>query len=133
MINIKYKLDRSATHGIGIFADQNIEKGQLVYTVSPSLDLDITQTQFDSLKDEEKRKIEYWGYWFEPNKVWHVDFDHIHFINHSFTPNTAQDFSRADHPLTATRDIKTGEELTQNYLDFESREDLKRIHGIELK
>jgi len=133
MIHIKYKLDRSATHGIGIFADQDIQKGQLIYTVSPGLDVDITQVQFDSLKEEEKKKIKYWGYWFEPNKVWHVDFDHIHFINHPFTPNSAQDFSLPEAPLTATRNIKTGEELTQNYLDFLSEEDLKEIDGIELQ
>ena len=133
MIHVKYKLDKSVIHGIGIFADQDIKKGELIYTVSPGLDVDMAQSQFNALKDEEKREIEYWGYWFEPNKAWHVDFDHIHFINHSFTPNTVQDFSRPNHPLTATRDIKKGEEFTQNYLDFESKEDLKRIHGIELK
>ncbi len=132
MIHIKYKLDRSATHGIGIFANQDIQKGQLSYTVSPGLDVDITQAQFDSLKEEEKGKIKYWGYWFEPKKVWHVDFDHIHFINHSFMPNTTQDLSHPELRLVAMRDIKSGEELTQNYLEFES-EDVLKARGIELQ
>lgn len=132
MIHIRYKLDRSAIHGIGIFADQDIQEGQLIYTVSPLLDVNITQEQFDSLSAEEKKEVRYWGYWFAPEKVWHVDFDHIHFINHSFVPNTVQDFSSSGHPLTATRDIKTGEELTQNYLDFESEEVLK-TRGFDLQ
>lgn len=130
MIHVKYKLDKSPIDGIGIFADQNVQKGNLVYTVSPLLDVNITQLQFDSLEEVQKQEIEYWGYWFEPGKVWHVDFDDIHFINHSFTANTAQDFSRPEAPLVATRDIRAGEELTQNYLEFKSKEDLKRM-GIE--
>lgn len=132
MIHIKYRLDRSVTHGIGIFADQDIQKGQLIYTVSPVLDVNITQAQFDSLKEEEKKEIRYWGYWFEPQGVWHVDFDNIKFINHSFTPNTTQDFSLPEHPLIATRDIRKGEEFTQNYLDFESEEVLEG-RGIKLQ
>lgn len=127
MIHVKYKLDKSPVHGIGIFANQDISQGQLIYTVSPLLDVNITQTQFDALDEAQQKEIEYWGYWFEPRKVWHVDFDDIHFINHSYSANTTQDFSRPDEPLTATRDIRAGEELTQNYLEFKSEEDLKRM------
>jgi hypothetical protein len=126
MIHIKYKLDRSTIHGIGIFADQDIEKGTLIFTASPVLDVNITQDQFDLLRDAEKQEVRYWGFWIEEEKVWHVDFDHIHFINHSYTPNTTQDFSQQASYLVASRDIKKGEELTQNYLEFETEEDLKR-------
>ena len=132
MIHIKYKLDKSSMHGIGIFADQDIPKGELIYTTSPLLDVNITQAQFDSLNEEEERVARYYGYWDNAHKVWHVDFADIHFINHSFTPNTTQDLSRPEAPLVATRDIKAGEELTQNYLDFES-EDVLRNRGFDLQ
>ena len=132
MIHVKYKLDKSTIHGTGIFAEQHVGKGELIYTVSPVFDVNITQAKFESLTEVEKRKVEYWGYWFEPDKVWHVDFDDIRFINHSSTANTTQNFSQPGHPLTATRDIQEGEELTQNYLEFKSQEDLKRM-GIELQ
>ncbi len=131
MIHIKYKLDKSAIHGIGIFADQDIQEGQVVYTASPVLDVDITQENFDSLKEEEKREVTYWGFWIESEKVWHVDFDNSKFINHSLAPNTKQDSSHPEAYLVATRDISSGEELTQNYLDFDDEETLKR-RGIEL-
>jgi uncharacterized protein len=131
MIHIKYKLDKSAVHGIGIFADQDVKKEQVIYTASPILDLNITQSQFDSLQDAEKEEVKYWGFWIESEKVWHVDFDNSKFINHSLTPNTTQDFSHPEAYLVATRDIRADEELTQNYLDFESEEDLKR-RGIAL-
>jgi len=126
MIHIKYKLDKSKLHGIGLFTKEDLKKGQIVYTASPLLDVNITQEQFDSLNENEKAEIRYWGFWDEPNNVWHVDFDNSKFINHSFDPTLTQDPKHKNAYLIAMRDIKTGEELTQNYLEFESKEDLRR-------
>lgn len=126
MIHIKYKLDKSKLHGIGLFTKEYLKKGQVVYTASPLLDVNITQEQFDSLDVKEKAEIRYWGFWDEPNNVWHVDFDNSKFINHSYNPTLSQDPKHKDAYLIATRDIKKGEELTQNYLEFETEEDLKR-------
>ena len=121
MIHIKYKLDKSEKHGVGLFSDENLKAGQLVYTASPVLDVDITQDQFDSLNDAEKREIEWWGFFDEPSQKWHVDFDVTKFINHSYNPTVTQDSEHEEAYLMTTRDIKVGEELTQNYLEFESK------------
>lgn len=126
MIHIKYRLDKSTVHGIGIYADQDIKKGEIIFTASPILDVDITQEQFNSLNEAEQKEVRYWGFFDVPSQKWHVDFDHIHFINHSYTPNTTQDFSHPEAYIVAARDILAGEELTQNYLEFETPEDLKR-------
>ena len=126
MIHIKYTLDRSDKHGIGLFAGQDIQKGQIIYTVSPLLDMNITEEQFDSLDEREKQEILWWGFFDEPFQKWHVDFDVSKFINHSFEATLTQDPEHDEASLVATRDIKAGEELTQNYLEFESEEDLKR-------
>lgn len=125
MIHIKYKLDLSKLHGIGFFTQENLKKGQIVYSASPLLDVNITKGIFNTLDEKEKEEIRYWGFWDEPNKVWHVDFDNSKFINHSSNPTLTQDPNRKDAYLVAIRDIKAGEELTQNYLEFESKEDLK--------
>jgi SET domain-containing protein len=126
MIHIKYKLDTSTLHGIGFFADEDIKKGVVIYTASPKLDLNITNDIFESLDQKEKDEILYWGFWIETDKVWHVDFDNSKFINHSFSANTTQDFTHPDAYLVASRDIQRGEEFTQNYLEFETENDLKR-------
>ena len=131
MMHIKYKLNKSKLHGIGLFADEYLEKGQLVYTASPILDVNITQRQFYSLDDKEQREIKYWGFWDEAKRLWHVDFDSSRFINHSFTPTLIQDPKHKDAYLITIRDVKAGEELTQNYLEFESKEDLRK-RGINL-
>ncbi|OGG58402.1 hypothetical protein A2765_05645 [Candidatus Kaiserbacteria bacterium RIFCSPHIGHO2_01_FULL_56_24] len=126
MIHIKYKLDRSPFHGIGLFADESIVKGTLIYTASPLLDVNITQEQFDSLSEKEQKEIRWWGFLDPVSNKWHVDFDVTHFINHADDAAVTQDTVHNDAYLIAARDIKAGEELTQNYLEFESEEDLRK-------
>ena len=131
MIHIKYKLDKSKHHGIGLFADEDLKQGQLVYTASPLLDVNLTQEQFDSLSDREKEELKWWGFFDENSKRWHVDFDVSKFINHENNGTLTQDKNHTDANLVTTRDIKSGEELTQNYLEFETVDDLKR-RGINI-
>lgn len=126
MIHIKYKLDKSDKHGIGLFADEDLKEGQLIYTASTLLDVNLTQEQFDTLSDREKEEFQWWGFFDEPSQRWHVDFDVSKFINHSKEGTVTQDKLHDEAFLVASRDIKKGEELTQNYLEFESEEDLKK-------
>lgn len=126
MIHVAYKLKTSDIHGIGLYANEDIKKGQLVYTASPLLDLNITQEQFDSLEQNEKDEILWWGFFDQPSQMWHVDFDVSKFINHSDDATVTQDKDYEEAYLVAARDIKAGEELTQNYLEFETQEDLER-------
>jgi SET domain-containing protein len=124
MIHIKYKLLTSDLHGIGLFADENISHGQLIYTASPLLDVNITQEQFDTLSVNEKNEILWWGFFDQPSKMWHVDFDVSKFINHSENATVTQEESHDEAYLVAVRDILPGEEITQNYLEFETLDDL---------
>ena len=126
MIHVAYTLKASGLHGIGLFVNEDIKKGQLIYTASPLLDLNITQEQFDNLEQKEKDEILWWGFFDQPSQMWHVDFDVSKFINHSLDATVTQDRNHDEAYLIATRDISTGEELTQNYLEFETQEDLQR-------
>lgn len=129
MIRVKYKLDTSVIHGIGLFVDEDIKKGDVVYTSSPLLDLNLTQEQFDSLSEQEQKEVRWWGFFDTASNRWHVDFDVSKFINHFSEGNLTQDSAHTDAYLVAVRDIRKGEELTQNYLEFESENDL-RARGI---
>ena len=124
MIHIKYKLDKSSQHGIGLFAREAIPKGTLIYSASPQLDVNLTQEQFNLLSEMEKEEVRWWGFFDEASSKWHVDFDVSRFINHSYEATVTQDSGHQDAYLVATRDIMIGEELTQNYLEFETEEDL---------
>lgn len=126
MIHIKYKLDKSNNHGIGLFAAEDLQKGQLVYTASPLLDVNITQEQFDTLSDREQEEFRWWGFFDTATDRWHVDFDVSKFINHSTEGTVTQDKNNDEVYLVTTRDVKSGEELTQDYLEFETLEDLHK-------
>ncbi len=123
-MHVAYKLKESPLHGIGLFADQDIVKGTLIFTASPLLDVNLTPEQFDSLDAKEKEEVRWWGFFDQPTQMWHVDFDVAHFVNHSYEPTTSQDAGHTTAYLIALRDIQVGEELTQNYLEFETVEDL---------
>ena len=125
MLHKKYRINVSDLHGVGLFSDEYIKRGEVVYTASPMLDINITQEQFDTLDIREKQEIKYWGHWNEIEEKWHVDFDASRYINHSFRSNLTQGEECERLVLVATRDIRIGEELTQNYLEFENLEDLK--------
>jgi SET domain-containing protein len=131
MIHIDYKLKESDLHGIGLFTTEPIKKGDLVYTASPLLDLNITQEQFDGLSEKERQEILWWGFFDEPSQKWHVDFDVSKFINHATQATVTQSIEHDEAYLVAARDIEAEEELTQNYLEFESEEDLRR-RGIAI-
>jgi SET domain-containing protein len=131
MIHIDYKLKESDLHGIGLFTTEPIKKGDLVYTASPLLDLNITQEQFDGLSEKERQEILWWGFFDEPSQKWHVDFDVSKFINHATQATVTQSTEHDEAYLVAARDIEAEEELTQNYLEFESEEDLRR-RGIAI-
>lgn len=117
MIHISYKIKASPTHGIGLFADQDISSGDLIYTPNPLLDVDITEEQYQSLKPEEQREVGYYGYFNKKTQKWHVAFDAIRILNHgaAAVANVTQD---EDMVMTAKRDIPNGEELFQDYAEI---------------
>jgi len=50
-----------------------------------------------------------------------LSFDNVRFINHSFEGNIIVDktINDIEYPLIASKDIKKGEEITQNYFEFD--------------
>lgn len=121
MIHINYKIKESKIHGIGLFADQDIKAGDLIYTPSPLLDVDITEAEFESLSSSEQKEVMYYGYFNKKTRKWHVAFDMIRILNHGKGEgtNVTQD---EDMVMTAKRDITTGEELLQDYDEIYPRD-----------
>jgi SET domain-containing protein len=130
MIHIAYTIQNSSTHGIGLFAGENIQKGDLIYSPSPFLDVDITQEQFNSLSSSEQKEVVYYGYFHPESNRWHVAFDAIRILNHgeSDRANVTQDKGMV---MKAKRDIQKGEEILQDYREIwpEESEHFKRINS----
>ena len=121
MFYVKIKLQQSRIHGIGLFADEDISTGKAVYCGNPKLDLLLTDKEFLKLSVNEQGTIKHYGYFDKYLKKWHLAFDDIRFCNHSSDGN----ISLKNNKLVAARNIKKGEEITQNYEEFEElRENL---------
>ena len=122
MFHIKYHLDKSSIHGIGIFADEDISEGSIVYSINDALDLIVSASDFSNLSDDERHTISHFGYLDRSSDHWHLSFDDIRFCNHSPDSNIVLKGSS----LVAKKDISCGEELTQDYSEFEVLRDCLR-------
>ncbi len=121
MLLIKATPKESTIHGIGLFADKDILKGTIVWKFSPNLDLEIEIEDFEKLSQYEKDFINFYGFRSKKTNKYHLSFDNVRFINHSKDGNVTvdQNIDDIEYPLVALRDVSKGEEITQNYFEFD--------------
>ena len=113
----KTYLDKSNTHGIGLFAGEEIKKEDIIWMPTKEFISLFSQEELDALDSSDKQMVQHYGYFHKENNEWHFAGDNSRFINHS----TESNIIRTDNTdgVRAVRDIDTGEELLQNYSDFE--------------
>ncbi len=127
MLFVKTHLEKSTAHGIGQFAGQFIAKGSVVYQPSPNFDMDISDADFQKLDMFSMEHIRHYGYFDKRTGRWHLAFDDIRFCNHADVGNISADTEATEYKLIAVKDIVVGEELLQNYREFEQlRKDLEK-------
>ncbi len=128
MLHVKTKLDVSSIHGIGLFAAEKIKKGEVVYTPSGLLDVNVSISEFALLDEISRWHITHYGFRDRGCKRYHLAFDNIRFCNHSKKPNIGskalwshnQKFKGLhDYQIIALCDIQEGVELLQDFNDFE--------------
>ncbi len=117
MLCVKTKLGLSQIHGIGLFADEDIHEGQIIWEFNPLIDLVLSEEEVNSLQESCKEQI--LNYSFKTINGYYVLVgDDNRFINFSEDPNVS-DIPDVTSPSVAKRDIKKGEELTSDYcFDF---------------
>lgn len=144
MLLVRTIVKPSPIAGMGIFADEEIKKGQIIWRYSPDTCLVITKTQLDSYINSfhktENIIIQYYltyGYYVEKAEGILVLLDNARFFNHSSQPNSGG-MPQASNDLTgqcsiALRDIEKGEELTESYYTYDSAvwlDDLCKKYGV---
>ncbi|WP_133406754.1 SET domain-containing protein [Parashewanella tropica] len=117
MFNVKVSIAPSSIHGIGLFAEQSIQKGEVIYTEVPELDLHISKEQFTKLDKNEQFFIEHYGFFNEVKGYWHLSHDNIRFCNHATQSNITW---KDNAYLIALKDIAQGEEIVQDYREMNS-------------
>lgn len=120
MLLIKAFLSKSKINGIGLFAGENIKAGTIVYKTNPGLDLELTVEQFKQIDEPSKKLIQHYGYQDKETTKWHLAFDNIRFLNHSENGNLTKSQVYGPNCLIAKTNIKKGEELLQDYHEFEN-------------
>lgn len=117
MLMVSTYLAPSAIEGLGVFAAERIERGQLVWSLNPKFDIFIQVSEIESYPLHMQDYIARYTYpHLEMPGVMILDSDNGKFMNHSLRPNT--DFRIFDKGY-ALVDIAQGEELTCNYHEFD--------------
>ena len=107
----------SAIEGVGIFAEEPIGAGRLIWRLDPTLDRLIARQELGGLCSVFRDFVERYSYPYPHDpELLIVELDNGRFMNHSDEPNTI--FSDPDAGFTR-RDIEAGEELTCNYAEFD--------------
>jgi uncharacterized protein len=115
--------------GYGVFATKFIPQGTIVW-VQDALDREMTEEAVALLPaDLQERMLKYC---YRNNRGYYVlCWDHNRYINHSFNSNCIM---TANHLELAVRDIKSGEELTDDYGYFNIIEPFEAFdEGLERK
>lgn len=124
MYMVKLKVKKSKIHGKGTFALENIPKGTIVWLYEPSHDLSITQDEFEKLDDDEKRRFRHSAYLSPWTGLWICPPPgDEEYTNHSLKNNTTVYYDKKVSPepyFVANRDIARGEEITNNYYEFDA-------------
>lgn len=120
-------IGRSAIEGVGVFAGADIKAGTVVSRFVPEFDLSFDPSILESEEfAEAAREFLLNHSYLHKGRLW-MPGDLDMYTNHSFDANVG--FREADHVFYALRDIRKGEEITNDYRTFS---DYSREHPEEL-
>lgn len=121
MMLIQSKLKQSSIHGLGVFADENIKKGTIIWRFTPGFDLKFTKEQILSFPDKLQIYLYTYSWLSKKSALYCFASDNGKHFNHSDKPNTRSCYKDDEEEaiVIALRDIKKGEELFDDYNSFE--------------
>jgi SET domain-containing protein len=113
MLLVKTYVGKSNIHGLGVFAAETIREGVPVWRYVEGFDRCWKPAQFAKLPKTAREFIGFYGYRIDGEIILTADSDHL--TNHSENANTHwhRGYMRAKRP------IAKGEEITNNYRDFD--------------
>ena len=123
MLIPKTKLKKSEIHGFGIFADEFIAKGTIIWDYKEGFDLTINDENFSMLPENTQEFLLYYGFYNKKDGGYILCSDNARFTNHSRNPNCIM--PEGEIYITASRDIEIGEEITENYYSYDEKTEQK--------
>lgn len=132
MLLVKTKLGQSKIQGIGLFADEFIPKGTVVWRYVSGFDLRFTKKEVDSFPVTARECIYHYSYLSKDTGFYVLCSDDARFYNHSQNPNTkGVDLEGTDNEVgdIAIVDINIGDEITCDYeQEFGSVEQYSKLN-----
>jgi len=129
MLIVKTKIDKSTIAGIGLFADQDISKDDVIWKMTSISVLKISQKDYNNLSIVEQNFIQEKDYyWLDKDNNYMIPIDDSRFINHSVNPNI---IDLDDNTCIASQNIKQGEELTIDYKTLVPKENWQDYYSAE--
>lgn len=126
MLLVKTKLGVSRIHGIGLFADEFIKEGTVIWKFDALIDLRFAEEKIERLSQAAREQIQKYSYREKHSGLYVLCGDDARFFNHSVDPNCFDVYYNQEQDLTiARRDIEADEELTCDYALF----DLDLVEG----
>lgn len=121
------ELRPSPLHGYGLFAKRTITAGQIWWKASLRNVLLLNQPQYETLMNSHCNKTmeglftmaSVYGYYSAKLDSIIICLDNARYVNHSECPNSGAPLNRNPLCSMALRNIESGEEILENYLDYD--------------
>lgn len=125
MLLVNTKIGPSKIHGIGLFADEYIPKGKMIWRFDNDIDRQFTEEVILKLPMIAQRYLTKYAWKGLKTGIYCLSTDNAKHFNHSKECNTRLEYikNEPEGVVYATRDIEIGEELTEDYDDFENIND----------
>lgn len=122
MLHVKTIVGTSPIAGIGLFTDQDIFKGTIVWLFQKGFDLKLDPKAISNFPEVAQDYLSTYAYASKQSGLLICPMDNGRFLNHSTNPNLDVIFKDgvAEDINIANRDIKKGQELTIDYQMFDS-------------
>ncbi len=122
MLLVRTSVRQSRIHGLGLFAEEFIPEGKILWRFDPLLDKVIDETSLSGLPQQVVDFIDVYSEYFPDLGVLVLSGDNDRYTNHSEDPNTEVVLPNAPTAtVRATRDIQPGEEITCDYTVIRTR------------
>src|SRR3990172_6417462 len=86
MLLVKTVVKPSRIHGLGLFANQNIKKGEVIWIYNPLIDRRFDEKQLSRLPQHAKKFVIFYSYLNHKNQ-YVFPGDDARYVNHSDSPN----------------------------------------------
>lgn len=119
MLTIKHTVKPSQIGGLGLFADENIEKNTLIWQNNTDSEWIISESEKQNISTYMQNVFAFHGYFDKIINKWKLPLDNSRFMNHCFHPNTYMDDNGNSR---AAIFIAKDEEITCDYSLFDGSE-----------